>query len=243
MEWIVINPSKLKIMLTEPDMQRYDLQPDRLDSMDEQTRLTFRQIFEDARKQTGFDTAGERLFVQLYTSRGGGCEIFVTKLGVGDDLLCQSTSEVEEINDRTAISPEDTLLQRLFGEGHGHDTEPDHDLSLPYATAPSTTTRTLSFAFDGLTPLLAVCRRLYQMTQLKKSPPIQSTAVYIDDASSPTYCLLLTIPDQVYFKTQETYAFLSEYGDRISPKKLSVYLSEHGTYLCQNTAIQTLGQL
>ena len=243
MEWIVINPSKLKIMLTEPDMQRYDLQPDQLDSIDEHARLTFRQIFEDARVHTGFDTAGERLFVQLYTSRGGGCEIFVTKLGLGDDLWCQSAEESEDVPERTAASPEDTLLNRLFGDGRVRDAESNREPSVPQTSLASVCTRTLSFSFDGLPPLLAACRRLSQLMQFKKDLSMQSSVVYIDDAASPTYCLLLTVPDHVFFKLPDTYAFLSEYGHRISPKKLSVYLGEHGTYLCHNNAIQTLGQL
>ena len=94
MELIVINESRLKIMLTGEDMARYDLPspadaeavghtapPSVGDGIAPHTREILRHIFADARTEIGFDTEGERLFVQLYASKGGGCEIFVTKLG------------------------------------------------------------------------------------------------------------------------------------------------------------------
>ena len=86
MELIVIGENRLKIMLTGEDMARYDLtEPDPLEQSDycatPHTREVLRHIFADAHSQIGFDTEGERLFVQLYASKGGGCEIFVTKLG------------------------------------------------------------------------------------------------------------------------------------------------------------------
>ncbi len=80
MELIPIDDSRIKIMLTPPDMRRYDLRAEPMDRVDNRTRRAFRHIFRDAREMSGFDTAGARLFVQLYTALGGGCEIFVTKL-------------------------------------------------------------------------------------------------------------------------------------------------------------------
>lgn len=135
MELIVITPTKLKIMLTPPDMKRYDLSPTRMDCADEETRRSFRRIFNDARTQIGFDTTGERLFVQLYTSRGGGCEIFVTKLGEGDGAQSRTDTDAPDAPgigiarsdgaencladeaDDPAIppeAPEEALLRRVF---------------------------------------------------------------------------------------------------------------------------------
>ena len=253
MEWIVISPSKLKIMLRQEDMKRYDLCMDRLDSADEQTRHTFRQIFEEVRCHTGFDTAGERLFVQLYTSRDGGCEIFVTKLGAsdGDDGLPPSPSELElkseleaESEADTALacpSPEDALLHRLFpNAAERTESSPERAPAAP-SSQPH---RTLAFGFDGLEPLLQVCRRLRQTAELGHPPAVQSATVYIDTSSSATpYYLFLGVPDRDFFRLPDAYAFLSEYGERVSPKRLSLYLSEHGKILCHDTAVQVLGAL
>ena len=90
MELIVISESKIKIMLTEPDMQYYRLNASNMNCADVCTQAAFRHIFEDAHREVGFDTEGKRLFIQLYTSIEGGCEIFVTKL----DKHTQSEEDV-----------------------------------------------------------------------------------------------------------------------------------------------------
>ena len=81
MELILISESKLKVMLSAEDMRRYDLNCDTVDSGDPTARQAFWDILDEARRRTGFDAAGKRVFVQLYPSREGGCEMFVTKLG------------------------------------------------------------------------------------------------------------------------------------------------------------------
>ena len=39
----------------------------------------------DNEDKTGFDTDGQRVLVQLYPSKDGGCEMFVTKIGLLDE--------------------------------------------------------------------------------------------------------------------------------------------------------------
>ena len=105
MELIVIGENRLKIMLTGEDMARYDLtEPDPLEesahSVTPHTREVLRHIFADAHSQIGFDTEGERLFVQLYASKGGGCEIFVTKLGdTGESKLLKRVMGKDKVYD------------------------------------------------------------------------------------------------------------------------------------------------
>ena len=85
MEIIQISESKLKVMLTEEDMHRFDITCDELDSTDIASRRAFWSILDEARAQTGFDPAGHKIFVQMYPSRRGGCELFVTRLGAKKD--------------------------------------------------------------------------------------------------------------------------------------------------------------
>lgn len=80
MELIVINSSKLKIMLSGDDMKKYDLDTDRIDYDTTATRRAFWSILDDAKCQTGFDAASDKLFIQLYPSKKGGCEMYVTKM-------------------------------------------------------------------------------------------------------------------------------------------------------------------
>lgn len=81
MELILISESKLKVMLTADDMRQYNLDCDTMDSNTALTRRAFWNILDEAREQTGFDPGGEKVFVQLYPDKGGGCEMFVTKIG------------------------------------------------------------------------------------------------------------------------------------------------------------------
>ncbi len=84
MELILINASKLKIMLTDSDMEKYDLNAETVDYDNTATRRAFWSILDDAKTETGFNAASDRLFIQMYPSRDGGCEMFVTKLGAPD---------------------------------------------------------------------------------------------------------------------------------------------------------------
>ena len=97
MDLIKINDNKLKIMLTPVDMQCYALKADELDCGGIETRQAFRNIMDEVRNRTGFDAKGNQIYVQVYPSREGGCEMFVTKLG----LLC-ALGEGEE---RPSLSP------------------------------------------------------------------------------------------------------------------------------------------
>ena len=80
MELIRINGTKLKVMLDPADMEKFALDSSDIDYEDATTRRAFRAIFEEVRERIGFETAGEQVLVQVFPSRDGGCEMFVTRL-------------------------------------------------------------------------------------------------------------------------------------------------------------------
>ena len=82
MEWIRINTNKLKIMLTAEDARHYALRFEKVDYADAITRRAFRSILTDIKKEAGFDATEDRVYIQLYPSREGGCELFITKTGL-----------------------------------------------------------------------------------------------------------------------------------------------------------------
>lgn len=92
MELIVISDDKLKIMLSEEDMQRYHISGDEFDYSKLSTRTVLKSILTDAKNLTGFDTEGEQFFVQLFTSAHGGCELFITK-GEQDNYATEAPIE------------------------------------------------------------------------------------------------------------------------------------------------------
>lgn len=78
MELILISKSKLKIMLDERDMRQYHIN-DETDCAELKAREAIRSILDRARDEVGFETEGSEIFIQLYTSKRGGCELFVSK--------------------------------------------------------------------------------------------------------------------------------------------------------------------
>ncbi len=90
MELILINNCKLKIMLSPDDMKEYDLSCDSVDYANTETRRAFWSILDEAKHRTGFDAASDRIYIQLYPSKSGGCELYITKL-----LSCPSEHSAE----------------------------------------------------------------------------------------------------------------------------------------------------
>lgn len=80
MELLLINENKLKITLSVCDMKQYDLDCNTVDYDNTETRRAFWSILDEAKHRTGFDAASQRVFIQLYPSKEGGCEMYVTKL-------------------------------------------------------------------------------------------------------------------------------------------------------------------
>ena len=105
MELIVICDTRLKIMLTGEDMAHYDLGDPCKEEVSPHTREALRHILTDARAEIGFDTEGDRLLVQLYASKGGGCEIFVTKLeDTGEArLIKRIQGEVSDVGQKRTV--------------------------------------------------------------------------------------------------------------------------------------------
>lgn len=80
MEIIRINDSKIKVTLNDDDMDKYDLSADAMDYDNTETRRVIWQILDEAKHRTGFDAARDRVLIQAYPGRRGGCEIYVTQL-------------------------------------------------------------------------------------------------------------------------------------------------------------------
>lgn len=143
MELILVSDSKLKIMLTHSDMTRFDIPCNFPETDSEQFRSAFREILHEARDRTGFNTTGDRLYIQYYPSREGGCELFVTKLGHS--------------------SPGDSTLP-FFGNAQSVGlAEPE-----PVA-APTESQRIIAYAFPSVTILISACRRLAELRHVGKS--------------------------------------------------------------------------
>ena len=134
MEWIRISSNKLKIMLNAEDAARYALNCESADYADLITREAFREILTDVEGETGFDAAEDKLYIQMYPSKEGGCELFVTKLGV---LLTEEDHEA--------------------APGERYPSLPARKSTKP---PQATQKRSRAFSFTSLEHLTALCRRL-----------------------------------------------------------------------------------
>lgn len=81
MELIRISDSKLKVMLNAQDMAHYAITCEAINYENTETRRAIWEILDEAKQRTGFDAASDRIFIQVYPSREGGCELYITKLG------------------------------------------------------------------------------------------------------------------------------------------------------------------
>ena len=80
MDMIRISDDKLKVILDKRDMQEYALSSESLDYDNAETRRALWEILDEAKAKLGFNAAENRILVQAYPDRKGGCEIYVTKM-------------------------------------------------------------------------------------------------------------------------------------------------------------------
>ncbi len=93
MEYVLISESKLKVMLEDYELESHNLEAQTLDYADPGAKKLFGDILCYAKDEFGFDTTGHRVLLQLYPSKDGGCELFITKLGKldRDEGVCEPT--------------------------------------------------------------------------------------------------------------------------------------------------------
>ncbi len=79
MDLILISEEKLKIILTEDDMKKFKIKIESLDYDNVTTKKVFWEILDEAKNKAGFNADKSKLYVQVFPSQDGGCEMFVTK--------------------------------------------------------------------------------------------------------------------------------------------------------------------
>ncbi len=141
MEIIMISDCKLKVMLGEEDLKQFEIKAEQLDYSNTETKRMFWDILNRAKHQTGFDTDGQRVLVQLYPSKQGGCEMFVTKIGL---LYSEDEDDISRYN---------------YEEKNNSKT---------FQTKKHTTTYS-AFAFDTTKAMISVCKRLYELGYIGES--------------------------------------------------------------------------
>ena len=80
MELILISSNKLKIILTKEEMKKYKLSAD-TDVSHIYGKKQFCVLLDEVKKRSGFDIMSDSIYVELFESLRGGCEIFITREG------------------------------------------------------------------------------------------------------------------------------------------------------------------
>ena len=213
MELLRIGEEKLKIILTHEDLLSFEMNEDDLDYANTETKRMLWNILHDAKSSVGFNADGHRVLVQLYPSKGGGCEMFVTRLGA---LSCDCQPDLRDLNED---EKEEDCLYRS-----------QRSLSpLPKNG------RLGAFCFSCLDDLLSVCRRLASLPHRGRS--------YAYHSNDGRYYLLLDGLDATGYFSVDEFSFLHEYGSAQPPSVTETMLSEHGVLLCPNDAVEKLSVL
>ena len=79
MELIVIDVDRMKIMLSGEEMSSYCIDAMTIDTDDEDTKRILYDIIDRARRSAGLSCEYGRMFVRVFPSSDGGCEMYVTR--------------------------------------------------------------------------------------------------------------------------------------------------------------------
>lgn len=71
---------EVRIRLTNEDLEAFSMTVEDLDYDSPQGKRVIRALFDKAKEELGFETAGEKIYIQLYPTGGGECDLFITKL-------------------------------------------------------------------------------------------------------------------------------------------------------------------
>lgn len=84
MEFILIDEGRLKVALSSQELSAFGISAGNLDYTSPETRRMMKEILSRAELELGFVCNDRRTLCQVYTSKKGDCEIFITRLDTTD---------------------------------------------------------------------------------------------------------------------------------------------------------------
>lgn len=194
MEVLVISDGKLKVMLEKEDMKKYGLDAEQMNYEDPKTRKKLMRVLDEVKERSGFDATAEKLLIQLYPSRDGGSEMFVTKLGLLSSAAEQSLRRSRGVG--------------VFMRG------------------------TEIYFTDAFESLLGMARIAEGLRYIDRS------LLYYEEGVG----YYLVLEQRCGGGSLSPLLPLLEYGDQLSPERLS-YIEEYATLLLDTNAIGALAAL
>lgn len=215
MEYILINERKLKVMLESEDLDELSLSADQLDYSNPEAKRLFGDILGYAKDEFGFNTEGYRILLQLYPSKVGGCEIFITKLGI-----LSSDGEGNNTTDKTApsVTPYSEKKER--------------------SDIKKKEKKQRAYRFSHIDHLLFVCKKLLYDSFDGESQ------VWRDGRGDWFLILSGDHPDEIFdLLPLNELSFISEYGHSENARAILLYLAEYGNLLYKSGAVEALGNI
>lgn len=90
----VISSSTVKVLMTQEDMQSYNIEFDNLDKSNTPTRLFLTRLIGEIRHTNDIDLSHEKLYIEAFPQSGGGCLIYIS---IGGEKFKQRTRVCEEL--------------------------------------------------------------------------------------------------------------------------------------------------
>lgn len=237
MELHLIGVNKLKVTLTPDDMSEYALTCDTIDYDNTTTRRAFWDILDKARSRTGFDAASDRVFIQVYPNKSGGCDMYVTKMSaLSGEQKHIATDCQNPFADSLVEKTEETLPGEALAE--------DRKSVLPLEPQKTVRANISVFGFSDITYLLNACRLLKSSGYSGES---SAYAAPKGDIYQEKY--YLTVTERIsYFSAGgnaglSECAALEEYGRRRGGHTFVMYVKEHAECICGKNAVDVLSEL
>lgn len=222
MEYIMITKSKLKVICEREELLPFGVSANHLDCALPEARRFLDSVLERAKRDFGFDTEKYRILAQLYPSRDGGCEIFISRLG----LISQSDAVRQEESDENSM---DLAKEK---------SEKNEKTEKNEKSKKRKKTKKLFF-FERVDFLLEVCKRL-SLLDFKG----RSEAFYLKERGY-YLCVELELDstiEEYALPVIDEFSFILEYGEP-EATSLAPYLYEYALLLCSSDAVNRLAKI
>lgn len=114
MEIMKIGHNSIKINLCAKEAREYNLTEESELCTDEM-RGVFAKLLSRAKKEVGFEYTSKRVVAEVFSSKDGGCEIFVSQAGVENEMYKDKSapSEIRRVKTNTGVFSFDSLEKLL----------------------------------------------------------------------------------------------------------------------------------
>lgn len=86
---------EIRIRLTDEDLKAFEITAQELDYDSPKGKQVILELVELAKEKLGFETAGEKIYIQLYPAKSGACDLFITKLDREASVVCFRFSDFD----------------------------------------------------------------------------------------------------------------------------------------------------